>query len=85
MPLQPVARSSCTEYALAGQVRFRPSVHLAFDHLDPADEAFHDAGDVGHGMPGGGGSHDQSIWMLSPKLPIGSRQKRKFTPSAGDA
>src|ERR1039457_7347894 len=41
--------------AFAQQVEAGAAVHLAFDHLDPGDVAFHGAGAVGQGEPGGDG------------------------------
>ena len=41
--------------ALAEQVGFRASVHLAFDHLDAVDVAFDGTGTAGDGEPGGDG------------------------------
>src|ERR1019366_3206254 len=41
--------------AFAQQVEACAAVHLAFDHLDPGDVAFHGAGAVGQGEPGGDG------------------------------
>src|SRR5579859_5529721 len=43
------------EYAFAQEGEAGAAVHLAFDHLDLVDVAFHGGGAVGQGEPGGDG------------------------------